>query len=99
LITTAGVTYDGSTYGSGKRATFRATDAGTGYGMVHILSSSQASPVLFQGFKVDGNGYPVGQIYIGYPTALDASYITVNNVEVTNARTADVGNQYYATPD
>lgn len=95
MTTTAGVTYDGSTYGTGTRATFQAKGGVNDYGMVSIQAGSQSSPVVFQGFKVDGKGLAVGGIYIGYPNALDISYVTVNNVEVTNGRNTDVGNQYY----
>jgi hypothetical protein len=97
LTAAAGVTYDGSTYGSGTRATFQATadeNQSTNPGMVVISVSN----VTFQGFKVDGNNHATGQIYIGggYPIPTgDITTITVQNCEVTNGRATDSGSQYY----
>ena len=51
LNATAGVTYDGSTYGNGTRATLQATSRVNGYGVVQIYVSN----VVFKGFKIDSN--------------------------------------------
>jgi hypothetical protein len=83
-----GVTYDGSTYGSGTRATLKATSRVGGYGVVQIYVSN----VTFQGFKIHSNYLSIGGIYIGgtNPTPSgDISNITVNNCEVTNGITTD----------
>ena len=88
LNAVTGVTYDGSTYGSGTRATLRATSRVRGYGVVQIYVSN----VTFKGFKVDSNYLSIGGIYIGgtSPTPSgDISNITVDNCEVTNGITSD----------
>ena len=48
-MTVDGVTYDGSTYGTGTRATFKATSRASSNGIVQIARSN----IVFQGFKVD----------------------------------------------
>ena len=95
LNCTSGVTYDGSTYGSGLRATLRATSrVNNSYGIVQLYNSG----VTFRGFKVDSNKLSIGGIYIGgtSPTPSgDISYITVHNCEVTNGITTDNPNPSY----
>ena len=88
LNATAGVTYDGATYGTGTRATLQASSRVNGYGVVQIYVST----VTFKGFLVDSNELSIGGIYIGgtNPTpAGDISNIIVDNCEVTNGITTD----------
>ncbi|MFA5132960.1 MAG: right-handed parallel beta-helix repeat-containing protein [Candidatus Paceibacterota bacterium] len=85
----SGVTYDGSTWGTGTRATLQASTDSSGWSMVDIYQSN----VVFQGFKVDGNNHNISQIRAGlYYTISD---ITIDNCEVTNNRTTDSGSQFY----
>jgi hypothetical protein len=88
IYAVAGVTYDGSTYGSGTRATLQASSRVDSNGMVQIAKSN----VTFQGFKVDGNLRSMSGIAIGYTNPLptgNISGITVHNNEVTNGITTD----------
>jgi parallel beta-helix repeat protein len=61
LYATAGVTYDGSTYGSGTRATFQATERLTRSGIITI----HASNVTVRGFVIDGNEEIAAGIGVG----------------------------------
>lgn len=87
-----GATLDGASWGAGTRATFQATGDGDELGMVLIY----VDDITFKGFKVDGNDNSIGQIYIGYRDAAgDVDNIEIDNCEVTNNRTTDVGSQFY----
>lgn len=79
LTATAGVTYDGSTYGSGTRATIQsgATDT-SGVGTVKI----EANNVIFKGFNIDMNSQITGGIYIGYLRYSNTSNVTIDNCVV-----------------
>ena len=74
---TAGVTYDGSTYGSGTRATLQAgANPPTGnYGVIRI----DVSNVAFKGFNVDMNSKKTGGIYIGYLCSSNTENVTIDN--------------------
>jgi hypothetical protein len=76
--TIAGVTYDGSTYGSGIRATFQAT------ANLQAVVKVKASNITFRGFNINMNSKVTGGIYIG-------SYATssVSNLIVTNCKIHD----------
>lgn len=79
LGATAGVTYDGSTYGIGTRAKIRATGGSAGnVGVVNIYVGN----VTFKGFEVDGNQQWSGGIYIGMYAVASISNITVDNCVV-----------------
>ena len=81
LAATAGVTYDGSTYGSGTRAKLKATGRYTG-GSIDGVVNIYVSNVVFKGFEVDGNQQITGGIYIGFHAAIDTSNIMIDNCVV-----------------
>jgi len=75
LTATEGVTYDGSTYGSGTRATLKPT-ANSSASFVTI----NASDVVFKGFNLDGGSHDCyGALSIGYRASTNISNITVDN--------------------
>ena len=76
LQATVGVTYRGTGYGSGTRATIQATGT-QGYGTVHL----NVSNVNFYGFNIDMNSQNAGGIWIG-TTSGDIQNINVDNCEV-----------------
>ena len=80
LKVTAGATYDGSTYGSGIRATLRATGdySSSISGVVNLFASN----VIFQGFDVDANQRLTGGIYIGSKATSNVTNITVNDCTI-----------------
>lgn len=83
LVPVAGVTYDGSNYGNGTRATLRATSRASSNGLVQI----RVSDLIFRGFKVDANKLSMSGVAIGYTYPMpksDISNITVHNCEITN---------------
>ena len=94
LAASAGVTYDGSTYGSGTRATLKATG---GYatnsidGVVNIFASN----VTFKGFEVDGNTQITGGIYIGTHALASISNIKVDNCIVHDNGVSDTPTIYF----
>lgn len=74
LTATAGVTYDGATYGSGTRATL--SSAGTTKSVVEI----DVSNVTFKGFEVNGNNSAgCGGIYVGENAAASFFNVTIDN--------------------
>ena len=85
LQATPGVIYNGDTYGSGTRATFKATG---GYPNINYPNSYDAvvnlyaSDVIFKGFEVDGNTQELGGIYVGMHAESDIANITVDNCVV-----------------
>ena len=80
LTAAEGVTYDGSTYGTGTRATLQANaDPPTGnYSQIRI----EEDDVTFQGFDVDMNSRKTGGIYLGYLRGADTSNVTIDNCVV-----------------
>jgi hypothetical protein len=88
LVAKAGVTYDGSTYGAGTRATLQCTTGGIDYNkyaVVHVFASS----VTLRGLDIDGNELDVGGIYIGYNIEANISGITVDNCIVHDLGAVD----------
>jgi hypothetical protein len=80
LTATAGVTYDGSTYGSGTRATLQAGEGYTGGatnsdGIVRVLVSN----VTLRGLNIDGNQQNTTGISWGYGNAEAISNLLVEN--------------------
>jgi len=68
LQVVGGVTYDGSTWGAGTRATLRAT----GYlhrSVVNLMEDDPAEPTVIRGFEVDANGQETSGIAINWPQA------------------------------
>jgi len=81
LNTTAGVTYDGSTYGSGTRATFEMIGGGgTGNNVIFLDSSN----VTIKGIEVDMGGYSYSGIST-YGATSDISNILINDCVVHNS--------------
>ncbi len=81
LTATAGVTYDGSTYGSGTRATLQATGDANLYPNYSVVKI-EASNVTFKGFNVDMDSKKTGGIYIGYMCASNTTNVTIDNCVV-----------------
>ena len=77
LTATAGVTYDGSTYGSGTRATLRA--ANDGQGTTGMAVKIYTSNVTFKGFNINLNGKKGGGIYVGMYATSDISNVIIDN--------------------
>jgi hypothetical protein len=86
LAATPGVTYDGSTYGSGTRATITTTYSGApGPGVLnYCIVQIEVSNVTFKGFNVDVNHARLGGLYIGNLASDDIYNTTVDNCEVQN---------------
>jgi len=82
LIAETGVTYDGSTYGSGTRATMQPTnnDQGTKAMVIRVYDSN----VTLKGIDVDLNDTYGGGIYIGMYATSNLSNVTVDNCIVHN---------------
>jgi hypothetical protein len=78
IATVAGVTYDGSTYGSGTRATLQSTGGGGPYSTVKL----SASNLSFSGFNIDMNNQNTGGIAVGTYSTSDVSGITINDCKV-----------------
>jgi len=74
--TTAGVTYNGSTYGTGTRATLKATAS------LNAVVKLSASNLSFSGFDIYMNYKATGGIYIGSYATSSVSNITVHNCNV-----------------
>ena len=76
----AGVTYDGSTYGSGTRATLKPKAK---LGVVHpAVVKINASNATVRGFNVDGNHQDNGGIYIGMKATSNISNIIVDDCKI-----------------
>ena len=88
LTATAGVTYDGASYGTGTRAKFLATAAMSTpyYAVVQIYVSN----VTFKGFDIDGGQHTSGGIYIGTNATTDMSNIAIDNCIVHDTGTPGV---------
>lgn len=85
LTATAGVTYDGGTYGTGTRAKFQATGA-LGAAVVTIYTSN----VTLKNFEVDGNNQGCSGIGIQWPNSMsNVSNITVDNCLIHNVGSSD----------
>ena len=93
LLTKEGVTYNGSTYGTGTRATLQVTGSDTGHGSADIFVGN----VVLKDLNMDGNGYAVMGINIGYNISMlnDIENITIDGCHIYNGRDTDEGNQYY----
>lgn len=79
LAATAGVTYNGSGYGTGTRAKITTSFSGTpGYASYAVVAIN-ASNVTFRGFEVDVNHARLGGIYIGERSTGDISSVTIDN--------------------
>ncbi len=90
LKATAGVTYDGSTYGSGTRATLQAT------GELEAMVEIYVGDVTFRGFNVDGNAQVTGGIYVGTHAPTSISNVTVDNCVVhDNGGPESIPTKYY----
>jgi hypothetical protein len=76
-----GVLYDGSTYGSGTRATLKATRGYTGK-IIEAVVNIFTSDVTFRGFEIDGNEQITGGIYVGTHAKRNISNITIDNCVV-----------------
>lgn len=104
LSASAGVTYDGTSYGSGSGS--RAIITPTGYqvdgyqpssrGIVHIIQSN----VVFRGIEVNGGAiYPGDGIQIsGYRCNYDISDILIDNCYVHNVHSSEWNNGISVSP-
>jgi hypothetical protein len=85
LQTTAGVTYDGATYGSGTRAKLVA-----GYTHASVVLI-KVSNVTFTGFEIDVNDKDTCGITLNWPeSSSNISTITISNCSVHNTNATDV---------
>lgn len=69
-----GVTYDGSSWGSGSRATIQAT-GGFSYAVIEV----DVSNVTVTGFEVDCNNQQTGGIHIAHGSSGNTSGVTIND--------------------
>jgi hypothetical protein len=76
----AGVTYDGSTYGSGTRAILTTTIETASYAVVFIEENN----VTLRGFDINGNAKRVGGIYVGAYGYKDVSNTVIDNCKIHN---------------
>lgn len=83
-----GVTYDGSSWGSGQRAILRAM-SGFGHAVVHIGEDHSKFETVFQGFEVDGNRKPTSVIGVNRPSvkSLTGAKKRIRNCVVHNGYT------------
>jgi hypothetical protein len=94
LAAKPGVTYDGSTYGSGTRATLIATRGYTG--IIDAVINIFTSNVTFKGFEVDGNAKVTGGIYIGSHANRNIANVTIDNCVVhDNGGPESIPTKYY----
>lgn len=86
---TAGVIYDGSTYGSGTKAKLYGSNAGSAqhYGVLDI----GASNTTFQGFEVDANEQDVYGVNVGHGASSNISNITLDDVDVHSVNPSSWG--------
>lgn len=78
LTATAGVTYDGASYGTGTRATLQAVGHAVNWPNYSVVKI-EAGNVTFKGFNVDANHYRCGGIYLGYLSAVDIGNTIIDN--------------------
>ena len=84
-----GITYDGSTWGSGTRATLQATAV-----LTHAVIFIRFSNVTVKGFNVDSNHFNLTGININQPWATQ----NISNIEINNCIVYNIGqtdNYYY----
>jgi hypothetical protein len=63
-----GVTYDGTTWGSGSRAILRAT-GGLARSVINFMTDHPTEPTVVRGFEVDANGQLTSGIGLNWPQA------------------------------
>ena len=80
LPVAGGVTYDGSTWGSGTRALLRAA-GDLNVSVVIIQADDPQSPTVVRGFEVDGGGHVTTSIGINWPRASGSLTGAVKRVE------------------
>jgi hypothetical protein len=68
LQVVGGVTYDGSTWGSGTRATFRAT-GNLSLSVINFMDDDTTYPTVVRGFEADAGGHQTTGIGMNWPTA------------------------------
>jgi hypothetical protein len=80
LQVVGGVTYDGSTWGTGTRATLRAT----GYlhrSVVNLMEDDPVEPTVIRGFEVDVNGQETSGIAINWPQSAGSMSGAMKRIE------------------
>jgi hypothetical protein len=75
LQVTGGVTYDGSTWGSGTRATLRATGSFK-RAVVNIMDDHLTHETVVKGFHVDVNDMKANGITVNWPSSVDLTGTT-----------------------
>ncbi len=78
LTANAGVTYDGSSYGSGTKATLQAAGDAVNWPNYSVVKI-EVSNVTFKGFNVDANHFRCGGIYLGYLSSTDVANTVIDN--------------------
>jgi hypothetical protein len=91
---TAGVTYDGKTYGSGTRAKITTTKSEAPIGIERIVNID-ADNVIFMGFEVDCNQKYITGIAIGDYTDKNTAYVTIDDCVVWNNFGTELANWMY----
>jgi hypothetical protein len=77
-----GGTYNSISYGSGTRATFKATgDYIAPYAMTGIIKADKSN-VVIQGFNVDGDDYRTSGISVGWKPSSDITNILIDDCKV-----------------
>lgn len=76
LLVTEGVSYDGTTYGSGTRAKFEQT-GNIGESIIAIYRNN----ISIDGIETDGNDYVGSGIWVNYNSVRNVDNVTINNVE------------------
>lgn len=78
-MSVSGVTYDGASYGTGRRATIRRTDAGGSNWMMIVINTSN---IRISGFDLDMNETNTSGICIGWTAPSDISNITITDSRI-----------------
>jgi hypothetical protein len=80
LQVVGGVTYDGSTWGSGTRATLRAM-SNLHRSVINLMEDDPSEPTVIRGFEVDANGQETSGIAINWPQAVGSMTGAMKRIE------------------
>jgi hypothetical protein len=80
LQVVGGVTYDGSAWGSGTRATLRAT-GDLHRSVINLMEDDPVEPTVIRGFEVDANGRETSGIAINWPQSAGSMTEATKRIE------------------
>jgi hypothetical protein len=80
LQVVAGVTYDGRSWGSGERATLRAT-AALNRSVINLMEDHPTQPTVIRGFEVDAGGQVTSGVGINWPHSAGSMAGAVKRIE------------------